>query len=135
MNAIRTTLLAAGAFVVLVASARATTARAADGTPSGADLFASRCVACHALNPTRKPGPMLNGVYGRRAGTVPGYAYSAALKNANLTWNATTLDRWLTDPPAYIPGVNMAAKVDDPAQRVALIAYLKSISPKAASGQ
>lgn len=60
---------------------------------AGQDLFASRCVACHGLNPTRKPGPPLAGVYGRQAGSVPSYHYSAALNDAPLVWNEATLDR------------------------------------------
>jgi cytochrome c len=97
---------------------------------AGAAVFAARCVACHSLNPTRKPGPILSGVYGRRAGTVAGYSYSAALRQSGITWNARTLDRWLAGPPAYIPGVNMQAQVDSPVDRRNLIAYLKSISPR-----
>ena len=101
----------------------------ADGdTKAGKALFADRCVACHSANPTRKPGPLLDGVYGRRAGTAPNYTYSAALRNASVTWNAQTLDKWLTDPPTFIPGVNMQARVIDPLERQNIIAYLKSIS-------
>jgi hypothetical protein len=54
----------------------------------------------------------LVGVYGRRAGSVPSYRYSAALKGAPVIWNAAALDRWLTSPPAFIPGINMQAQVD-----------------------
>jgi len=116
--------------VVLAASCLAATHAAADGNvQAGAALFVDRCVACHALNPTRKPGPILSGVYGRRAGTVPGYAYSTALKRAGVVWNDATLNRWLAGPPKYIPGVNMQAQVDSAADRRNLIAYLKSISP------
>src|ERR1700733_1815333 len=99
----------------------------ADGdVAAGRDLFASRCTACHGLNPTRKPGPLLSGVYGRRAGSVPGYHYSAALAGASIVWNASNLDRWLSGPPAFIPGVNMQAQVDSVQDRQNLIAYLKS---------
>jgi cytochrome c len=101
----------------------------ADGdAKAGQALFADRCVACHSAQPTRKPAPLLEGVYGRRAGTAPNYTYSAALRSASVTWNALTLDKWLTDPPAFIPGVNMQAKVSDPQDRQNVIAYLKSIS-------
>lgn len=105
-------------------------ALAAGDANAGASLFANRCVACHALNPTRKPGPILAGVYGRRAGTFPGYQYSTALRQSGVIWNDATLDRWLAGPPAYVPGVNMQAKVDSIADRRNLIAYLKLISPK-----
>ena len=121
-------LLIAGA-AAAATCLRVAPALAAGEANAGEALFASRCVACHALHPTRKPGPVLAGVYGRRAGTVPGYQYSVALKRSGLIWNDATLDRWLAGPPAYIPGVNMQAQVDSPADRRDLIAYLKSISP------
>jgi len=106
----------------------------ADGdVKAGRALFADRCVACHSAHPTRKPAPLLEGVYGRRAATAPNYSYSAALQSASVTWDAETLDRWLTDPPAFIPGVNMQAKVSDPQDRQNVIAYLKSISGSSAA--
>ena len=110
-------------------------AAASDDQQKGAQLFAERCTACHSINPTRKPGPILSGVYGRHAGMAPNYHYSAALRGASITWNDQTLDRWLTNPPAFIPGVNMQAQVVDPNDRRALISYLKSISPRGASAR
>ena len=101
---------------------------AAGDAKSGQAIFADRCSACHSAHPTRKPAPLLDGVYGRRAGTEPNYPYSAPLRSASITWNDQTLDRWLTDPPAFIPGVNMQARVIDPQDRQNIIAYLKSIS-------
>ena len=103
-------------------------AQADSDAKAGNALFAARCVACHSANPTRKPGPLLDGVYGHRAGTRPNYSYSAALRSASVLWDAQTLDRWLTDPPTFIPGVNMQARVTDPQDRQNVIAYLKSIS-------
>ena len=117
----------------LILGAAATSSAWANGgdVTAGQNLFATRCEACHGLNPTRKPGPPLAGVYGRRAGSVASYHYSAALKAAPITWSDATLDRWLKSPPAFIPGVNMQAQVDSEQQRQDLIAYLKSISPPA----
>src|SRR5882757_8249641 len=116
--------------IFLIAAVFAAPVRAlADGdAKAGQALFADRCVACHSAQPTRKPAPLLEGVYGRRAGTAPNYTYSAALRNASVTWDAQTLEKWLTDPPAFIPGVNMQAQVNDPGQRADIIAYLKSMS-------
>lgn len=108
-------------------------ALADDDAQAGQVLFANRCIACHSAHATRKPAPLLDGVYGRRAGTVPDYPYSAALKAASISWDARTLDKWLTDPPAFIPGVNMQARVDDPRDRQNIIAYLKSISGNGAA--
>ena len=104
----------------------------ADGdAPAGQVLFQNRCIACHSEHPTRKPAPLLEGVYGRRAGSAPNYAYSAALRSAPVTWDAQTLDKWLTDPPAFIPGVNMQAQVSAAQDRQNVIAYLESISGEA----
>src|SRR5262245_42964712 len=64
------------------------------------------CTACHTLD-QNDLGPRHRGVVGRHAGSVPGYDYSPALKSSNLTWNAATLDRWLTNPSALVPGTKM----------------------------
>ena len=114
--------------VICAASFRPVPVLAANDAKAGQVLFADRCVGCHSAHPARKPAPLLEGVYSRRAGTALNYTYSAALRGASVTWNAQTLDKWLTNPPAFIPGVNMQAQVDDPGQRGDIIAYLKSIS-------
>jgi cytochrome c2 len=111
----------------------AASAQAAGDVEAGRNLFASRCAACHGLNPTRKPGPFLAGVYGRRAGSVPGYHYSEALARSSIVWDASNLSRWLSGPPAFIPGVNMQAKVDNPQERLSIIAYLKSLGTTTAT--
>jgi len=111
----------------------AASTQASGDVAAGRTLFASRCTACHGLNPTRKPGPMLSGVYGRHAGSVPGYHYSTALADASIVWSASNLDRWLSGPPAFIPGVNMQAKVDNAQERFIIIAYLKSLGPATAT--
>ena len=116
--------------ILLIAAACAPPIRAqanSDGR-AGQALYEDRCVACHSEHPTRKPAPLLEGVYGRRAGTASNYFYSAALQSASVVWDAQTLDQWLTDPPTFIPGVNMQARVTDPQERKSIIAYLKSIS-------
>ena len=99
----------------------------------GRDLFNEQCTACHALD-ANKYGPSLGGVYGRRAGTAPGYPYSAALKNAGLTWSADTLNRWLSGPRRFVPGVKMPVSVPDPIARRDIIAYLQQVS-KARGGK
>ena len=60
-------------------------------------------------------------------GRYPGIITPTALKSASITWNAANLDRWLSGPPAFIPGVNMQAKVDSAQDRQNVIAYLKSL--------
>lgn len=102
----------------------------ADAAPDavhGRQLFDERCSSCHALD-GNKVGPMLGGVVGRRAGSAAGYQYSAALKDAGLTWSADNLDRWLTDPRAFIPGTKMPVRVLDAPSRRDLVAYLQKVN-------
>ena len=70
-------------------------------------------------------GPAHRGVYGRKAGTAPGYAYSDALKSSKLVWDEASLDRWLSDPEKVAPGQRMGINVPDAKDRADLIAYLK----------
>lgn len=93
----------------------------------GQELFSERCTACHALD-SNKDGPMLGGVFGRRAGSVPGYPYSPALKSAGLTWSADNLDHWLTNPQKFIPGAEMPIRVLETTSRRDIIAYLQKES-------
>ena len=96
----------------------------------GEALFAERCAACHALD-TNKTGPLLGGVLGRTAGTVSGYNYSPALRQAGLRWSADALDRWLADPRKVVPGVRMPVRVLDPATRRDIITYLEALDRQA----
>lgn len=93
----------------------------------GRQLFAQRCAACHALS-TNKTGPMLGGVFGRRAGTAPRYSYSPALAKARLDWSAANLDHWLADPRKFIAGARMPIRVLDAPSRKDIIAYLRKES-------
>ncbi len=95
---------------------------------AGREIFATTCSACHAVD-RNKVGPMLEGVVGRTAGTVPGYPYSAALTRAGTVWNAATLDKWLADPQAFIAGAQMPFHLPDPLRRRDVIAYLATLKP------
>src|ERR1043165_19237 len=87
-----------------------------------------RCMACHAVASDRV-GPRHCGLFGRRAGSVPGFDYSPALKNSKITWKDKTLERFLTKTPALAPGTTMPYDgVADPRDRGDLIAYLKLAS-------
>jgi cytochrome c len=90
----------------------------------GKALFERRCTGCHALDVNRE-GPRLGNVFGRRAGSVAGYAYSAALKGSGVTWNDVTLERWLSDPDMIVPGNDMDFHVPKAEDRLDLIAYFK----------
>jgi cytochrome c len=114
----------------IACAAAATAAHAADAG-RGAELYASRCGACHSLDANRV-GPLHRGVFGRKAGSVPDYAYSPALERSGVTWNAATLDRWLTDPEAFLPGQRMGYRLDDAGERADVIEYLRQASAAAA---
>ncbi len=98
----------------------------------GQELFAERCAACHALD-RNKAGPLLGGVFGRNAGSIPGYNYSAALRASGLTWATDNLDRWLSDPREFVPGARMPIKTLDPMMRRDIIAYLQDESRQASA--
>src|SRR6266700_1062353 len=97
----------------------------------GQQLFSERCAACHALD-TNKSGPLLGGVFGRHAGSAPGYNYSTALLESDLSWSEEALDRWMTDPRKFIEGAKMPVRVMDVASRRDIIAYLKEETAKSA---
>ncbi len=102
----------------------------ADGDPvRGAALFEKRCTGCHSLT-TNREGPILQGVYGRTSGSVFAFPYSAALKNAHIAWTDQSLDKWLTDPDAFLPGNNMDFLVANPQERKDLIAFFKQSARK-----
>ena len=95
----------------------------------GKDIFERRCTGCHAMDQDRE-GPRLRGVFGRSTGAVPGFGYSPALQKANIVWNETTLERWLTDPDALVPGNNMEFHVAKEQERRDLIRFLRESAGK-----
>ena len=97
---------------------------AAPDAMRGEQLY-TRCLACHALAYDRV-GPRHCGLFGRLAGSVPGFAYSPAMKNSKIVWNEKTLDQFLKSPLKMVPGTAMTYDgVPDPKDRADLIAYLK----------
>lgn len=113
----------------MLLAASAGSAVAADPV-RGAQLYASRCGACHSLT-DNGPGPRHAGLFGRRAGTQPGYDYSEALARSGIIWNARLLDRWLADPSALVPGNKMVVQVaSDPRDRADIIAFLKQATQR-----
>lgn len=111
----------------LAAGLLAAWACAAAATPDavrGEQVYA-RCQACHALAADRV-GPRHCGLFGRLAGSVPGFAYSEAMKKSRIVWNDKTLDRFLSAPLAMVPGSSMTYDgVPDPRDRADLLAYLR----------
>ena len=90
----------------------------------GKSVFERRCTGCHAMDADRE-GPRLAGVFGRKAGSVRGFAYSDGLKNSGLTWTDTTLEKWLSGPDMVVPDAKMDFYVPKAEERRDLIAYLK----------
>ncbi|MBS0510129.1 MAG: cytochrome c family protein [Proteobacteria bacterium] len=110
--------------------------RAAADTPAddayarGARVY-ERCAACHALE-TDRTGPRHCGLFGRRAGSVPGFPYSPAMRHAGFVWNEKTLDRFLRSPVTAVPGTSMGYDgVKDDAERRDLIVFLREVNSTA----
>ena len=113
--------------VVAVAMACVAPSAAAGTAPRGEEIYA-RCLACHALAYDRV-GPRHCGLFGRRAGSVPGYDYSDAMRRSGIVWDAATLDRFLAAPTRVVPGTTMGyAGIPDAAERAALIEWLREAS-------
>ena len=113
----------AGVLIALGVCGQASAAPAQRGR-----LLFLRCASCHDISDkaSAKTGPNLAGVVGRRAGSLPGYAYSKAMAAQTFVWTDATLDRWLTRPSDVVPGTAMAfAGLDSKPDREALIAYLR----------
>ena len=97
----------------------------ADGDPAKGEEIYKRCQGCHSIDRNRI-GPMHKGLFGRTAGTVPGFLYSDAMKNSGIVWSEQTLDQFLQGPRKMVPGTKMTyAGVPDAQERADLIAYLK----------
>jgi cytochrome c len=91
-----------------------------------------RCASCHDISDSAvaRIGPSLRDVVGRKAGSLPGYGYSPAMKATTFSWDAAMLNRWLTDPAALVPGTSMAfAGLPKEEDRNAIIAYLLQPKP------
>jgi cytochrome c2 len=121
----RRLLLAA---VFAAAAATAVPAHAADAE-AGARVFRTQCGACHTVEAGKnRVGPSLFNIVGRKSGQVEGFRYSAANKNADITWTPEALDKYLVNPRAAIPGTTMAyVGMKNEKQRADLIAYLETL--------
>jgi cytochrome c len=125
------------AFSVLVAAlllcSGSAVALADDGDPAAGQKIFMKCQVCHSIAAgTNKVGPSLHGLIGRHSASIADYNYSPAMKSANVTWDPPTLDKYLTNPKAMVPGTKMLfpglPKAED---RANLIAYLKQAAGSA----
>jgi hypothetical protein len=112
--------------VILLATAGASAADSA----AGRLVFRDRCALCHSAEPGDNgggQGPSLAHVFGHLAASSPAFSYTGALRSSGLTWDTTTLDRFLADPSGVVPGSAMVLAVPDPTERANLVAYLQSV--------
>jgi len=96
-----------------------------------ARLYRTHCASCHAVRPGQVAvmhGPNLAGVYGRAAGSLPGYPYSPALAGASFVWDEAKLEAWVADPESVLPGTMMRSHLPDPVVRQRIIDWLKQPS-------
>ena len=129
----KTAMLFAGAITASMAIHRTATAQFTipePAKPDGATLFARQCGTCHVVAAGAGPrqGPNLAGVFGRPAGTLPGFKYVGNFAAAAIVWDAATLDAYLTNPQALVKGSIMAYRQADPAVRQTIITWLQDHS-------
>jgi cytochrome c len=114
--------------VVSVAAVVCLTNSASAQDPAEGEKVFATCKACHQIGEGAKNaiGPELNGVVGRKAGSVAGYSYSDANKNSGITWDESNLAEYLKDPKAKVPGTKMVfAGIKDEHKVQDLVAFLK----------
>ena len=103
-------------------------ALAAGDPAAGEKVFASHCAACHATTPgDNKIGPSLAGIVGSKSGTVPGFNFSAGMKNADITWDDAELDKFLANPTGDVHGTKMFVNLPGETDRQNVIAYLHAL--------
>ena len=109
----------------------------AQDAASGEKIFV-QCKACHQIGENAKNavGPVLNGLFGRKAGIIEGYSYSTANKNSGITWDEATFREYIRDPRAKIPGTKMTFPgLKDPKQIDDIVAYLKQFDSTGKRGR
>ena len=115
--------------LIAAAVAIATTAHSEGDLKQGEAVYKKSCLICHAVEAGKnKIGPSMHGIVGKKSATVEGFQYSPAMKNADKTWDAKTLDEYLANPRDYIPNTKMVFPgLKDEGDRRNLITYLESL--------
>ena len=130
--------LGSALLVALYSAAEAADAPLAAGDPKrGMVLFQQSCALCHSTGRDKQPpvgqGPLIAGVVGRRAASLPGFPYTKALAASRIIWDSGTLDQFLAAPGARVPGTTMVVSVANSGDRRDVIAYLGTLGPAAPS--
>jgi cytochrome c len=124
-------IIIVSAAIALVGAGNALAADQGAGNPVHGKQIFVRCAACHSIGEHAGAGigPSLNGIVGRKAGTVPGYRYSSAMRRAGVTWDAATLAAFLQAPSKVVPGTRMTFQgLSKPEDEADVIAYLSQFA-------
>jgi cytochrome c len=116
------------ASLILVAAVGASAEESMEAA-AGKQVFASRCHACHSEDSSKNTfGPSLTGVVGRKAASLPRFAYSDALRASGITWTEDNLRKWVSDNEKLVPGTRMRhVSITDKAEQDYLIAFLSTL--------
>lgn len=112
---------------VLAGLALAAGAHAQTGDAARGEQLWRKCASCHTLeaNGRNRAGPRLHGLFGRTAGSVPDFDYSDALRQSGIVWTDQTLDAYLKDAEAFVPGTKMYGGLSQDNDRTDLLAFLR----------
>ena len=115
--------------LLLINSLVASSAALAAGDATvGEKIFATHCAVCHSTKSgENKIGPSLAGIVGSKSGTVPGFDFSPAMKDANVTWDDADLEKFLANPTGFIHGTKMFVNLPGETDRQNVIAYLNTL--------
>ena len=96
---------------------------------AGYAAFQHRCIACHSMDASKNSfGPSLHGIIGRKAGSLPRYAYLKAMKNAGFVWDDNYLRDWIHDNEKFLPGTRMRhVSITDITEQDYLLAFIKTL--------
>jgi cytochrome c len=116
-----------GGFSLAAAALLWSGAALAAGNPVKGKIVFARCAICHTVDPGKnKVGPSLANIIGQKAGEVPGFNFSPAMKKSTIKWTPQALDKYLTNPRTFLPGNRMYfVGIPDAADRANVIAYLQ----------